>query len=89
MYMYFKVIMNECRDVQNSKLNHVSWFNQNILSWWRMTVSFKIVLSLYIIFIGLYNLFVLTTNGDLKILRNFNKETFLAGGGKRKFILMF
>lgn len=26
MYMYSKVIANECRDVQNSKLNHVSYF---------------------------------------------------------------
>lgn len=36
---------------------------------------------------GLYNLFVLTTNGDLKILRNFNKETFLAGGDGIKAVL--
>lgn len=45
--------------------------------------------TFYMYFIGLYNLFVLTTNGDMKILRNFNKETFLAGGGREKHLLMF
>ncbi|XP_022332534.2 kinetochore-associated protein 1-like [Crassostrea virginica] len=36
---------------------------------------------------GLYTLFVLTTSGDMKILRDFNKETFLAGGDGIKAVL--
>lgn len=43
----------------------------------------------YMYFIGLYNLFVLIINGDMKILRNFNKEIFLVGGGREKNLLMF
>ena len=49
--------------------------------------EFSIIYSEKCIFsLGLYTLFVLTTSGDMKILRDFNKETFVAGGGKKDIL---
>ena len=52
-----------------------------------ITIKFLFITKYPVFFsLGLYTLFVLTTSGDMKILRDFNKETFLAGGGKKEIL---